>query len=99
MHIFQWFITFRRLLGSARRRLGEFFGVAWTPFGAPGDLGRRSWGQPRHHVGRLTSGGLVGVSLDAFGASWRFHGAMIQGDDNLRNVDSSWFLEGFQKRV
>ena len=76
------FLMVRDLDGALGKRLwtsGRGLGVAWIRFGTPGDVWRRYWGQPSNHLRRLgTYGGGIGDSFDAFGLSWRFHGARRQ---------------------
>ena len=66
-------------LGTRLWTSGRGFGVAWTYFGTPGDVWGRFWGQPSYHLRRLGIHGRgLGDSFDAFGLSWRLHGARQQ---------------------
>ena len=72
MRIFLWLISFRRLLGSALGRLGEFLGGSLETFwGAWGRLGE-VLGTAETPCGALWD---IWGTLDAFVASWGLHGA------------------------
>ena len=76
------FLMVRDLEGALGKRLwtsGTGLGVAWIHFGTPGDVLGTFLGQPSNHLKRLgTYGGGLGDSFDAFGQSWRLHGARRQ---------------------
>ena len=76
MHILLKVHDLEGALGKRSWTSGRGLGVAWTHFGAPGDVRGRFGGWLRHRLKRLgTSGGGLGGRFDVIGASWRLRGA------------------------